>query len=137
MKNFDEEREQLKDKRDLEFVIGGERFHVRPFIAPETMDAFTANTGKDAKEGERAKTLLEVYDGWVEAVLVEGEAKKWAKVRKEANPPLSLHDIEEVVFWLVEVAAGRPTERSSSSGAGRRPPTATSKEASRSQVHAA
>lgn len=125
MKDFDQEREQAKSQRTLEFTIGGETFRIKPFVKPETMDAFAVGDTRQDEKGER-RPVLDVYDEWVTSMLVEEDAPKWKRVREKADPPLNLEDIENVVFWLVEAAAGRPTARSSSSAPGRRPQQATS-----------
>lgn len=130
MRNFDLEREQAQANRVLEFTVGGETFHVVPFVSPETLDAF-----KPTQRGERS--ILEVYDEWIESMVVEEDRPKWKKVRAESDPPLELHTIETIVFWLVESATGRPTERPSSLRSGPTTPEAGSKGTSRSQVHPA
>lgn len=122
-RDFDAERQARVRRRTLTFKIGGETFHMKPFVSPEDMRV------PHAAEGQ---TGLDVYDGYVNRMLVEEDVPKWAKVRKEADPPLNLQDVEDIVFFLVEAAAGRPTERSSSSGPGRSPSTGTSRERSRS-----
>lgn len=126
-KDFDAERQARSRRRQLEFTAGGETFHVKPFVSPEQMDAFRV-----LPDGaESAATGVQVYDHYIKNMVVEEDAPLWDKVRKEADPPLSLADIEEIAHWLIEVATGRPTERPSSSGRGPSPSTGMSREASR------
>jgi hypothetical protein len=131
VRDFDKERDQTQARRDLEFTVGGQVFHVVPFVTPETLDAFQPTKREDGV------TVLDVYDEWITSMLVEADRPKWAKVRKESDPPLELHTIETIVFWLVEQATGRPTERPSSSRSGPTPQRGGSRERSGSQVHAA
>lgn len=126
-RDFDQERQARVRRRTLTFKVGGETFRIKPFVTPEDMDSFKG-TEEDAAA---AKGPMEVYDGYVKRMVVEEDVAKWDKVRKEADPPLNLQDVEDVVFFLVEAAAGRPTERPSSSGRGPAASGATSREASR------
>jgi len=130
-RDFDQEREQTVAQRTLDFTVGGEVFHVVPFVMPEQLDAF-----QPTNRGE-GKSIMEVYDEWVVSMLVDEDKPKWAKVRKESDPPLELHTIETIVFWLVEVATGRPTGRPSSSRSGPQASKAGSPDTSPSRVHAA
>lgn len=130
-RDFDQERQASIAKRDLEFTAGGETFHVVPFVSPETLDAFQPTNRKDDK------SIIDVYDEWITGMVVDEDKPKWAKVRKEAVPPIELHTIETIVFWLVEQATGRPTERPSSSRSGPLTPEAGSKGTSPSRVQAA
>lgn len=131
MKDFDKEREATDARRDLSFTVGGVTFVAKKATVPEAMKAFST----EPEAGEARKNILDVYDEWVISMLEDpAQEKEWRRVRKEADPPLTMHVIEEVVFWLVEVAAGRPTGRPSSSGRGRDQSTATSKASSSLQT---
>lgn len=128
MRDFDQERQQTLQKRELEFTAGGQVFHVIPFVPPETLDAFHPTKRKEGQD------IIDVYDKWVKSMVVEEDRPKWDQVRKEADPPLELHTIESIVFWLVEEATGRPTARPSSSRSGPQAQAAGSQETSRSRV---
>jgi hypothetical protein len=135
-RDFDQERQAGVAKRDLDFTVGGETFHVVPFVPPEHLDAFQP-TNRPA-----GKDIMDVYDEWILSMIVEEDRPKWEKVRKPvkdggADPPVELHTIETIVFWLVEVATGRPTERPSSSRSGPQPQEAGSQGRSPSRVQAA
>ena len=130
-RNFDQERAEAREQRDLEFTVGGQTLHIVPFVHPEQLDAFQPTNRGDNK------TVLNVYDEWVVSMLVDEDKPKWAEIRANADPPLELHTIETIVFWLVEQATGRPTARPSSLRSGPQASRAGSPEASSSQVHAA
>lgn len=125
MKDFDQERTQVK--RDLTFKAGGETFEIVPFVPPEHLDAFQPTNRAPGQ------SVLDKYDEWVLSMLTEESKPRWEKMRKEADPPMSLHDIEQVVFYLVEVATGRPTGRPSRSPSGQGSPAAGSAGTSPSQ----
>lgn len=122
MRDFDQERSRTKEQRETSFTLGGVEFQVIEFVPPEHLDQFNPT------QRPEGKTALNVYDEWIVSMLVEEDRPKWEQVRKPedeggASPPLSLHDIETLVFWLVELATGRPTARPSSSRSGPRAPT--------------
>lgn len=118
MKDFDVER--LKNGKDPEtFTIGGEKFTLRDYVPAESLALFSRT------EVNGFADTLKVYDEFVKAVVIEKDYPKWEKVRQEADPPLTLWAVEQVVFWAMGVAAGRPTEASSSSRRGRTAPAAT------------
>lgn len=123
MRDFESERlERLTGREDqLEFTIGGEKFKLLPSVPPETMAAF------DELSGGTAADTVKGFDKFMALVMSEDDHARWLKVRKEADPPLSLHDIETVVFWALEQITGRPTGASSSSGRGREKPKAMSR----------
>jgi hypothetical protein len=127
-KDFDVERLKIAEGRDLEFVAGGEVFHITPFVPPEHLDAFQPMNRPEGKD------VIEVYDEWILSMLVEEDRKRWTEMRKKAKPPLELHSIETIVFWLVEQATGRPTVRPSSSRPGQTAPTVGSGATSSSKV---
>ncbi len=129
-RDFDLEREQGKNRRQLTFKAGGETFRVKAFVSPEQMDSFKEGDEPDEPDSTGAK----VYDRYIKNMLESEDVANWDKVRKEADPPLSLADIETICYWLIEVATGRPTERLSSSGRGPQASKDTSKEASRLQT---
>lgn len=131
MRDFDQEREKTREGRDLEFTVGGETFHIVAFVQPEALDAFQPTNRPEGK------SVLDVYDEWIVSMLVDEDKPKWKKVREESTPPLELHTIETITFWLVEQATGRPTVRPSSLRSGPSQSGAGSQGSSSSRVHAA
>lgn len=117
-RDFDVER-TANGQPQPTFVVGGERFTVRRFVGAEVL----GNFGR--RDVRHYGDTLDAYDEFVKACVEEGEAEKWDKVRTEADPPLSVGSIEQIVFWVMEQAAGRPTEAPSSSRRGRAAQAAT------------
>lgn len=117
-KNFDEER-AVNGKKPVTFSLGGETFTIRPYVSAEVLGAFgrrqVANFGD----------TLDAYDEFVKGCILEADAAKWDKVRAEADPPLTIGAIEQVLWWVMDQASDRPTEASSSSRRGRAAQAAT------------
>jgi hypothetical protein len=106
MKDFEKERQEAakEPERRQTFTVAGEVFHVRPFVPPEMLLYFDEWTAADTKQ------TITGFDDFVIEMIEPSEAKTWRKVRKEAKPPLNLDDIENIAFWLLGEAAGRPTK---------------------------
>lgn len=118
-KNFDEERVSTNGKAPVTFALGGETFTVRPYVSAEVLAEFGRR--QVANFGE----TLDAYDEFVKGCILEEDAPKWDKVRKDADPPLTVGAVEQVLWWIMDQAAGRPTEASSSSRRGRAAQAAT------------
>lgn len=118
-KDFDSERTSRNGKKPVTFAIGGETFTVREHVSAEVL----ANFGR--REVRHYGDTLDAYDTFIKECIVESDAKKWDKVRKEADPPLTIGAVEQVLWWIMEQAADRPTEASSSSRRGRAAQAAT------------
>ena len=123
-KDFDAER-VAGQKKPTTFSIGGEKFTVREFVSADVL----ADFGR--REVANFADATEAYDNLVKECVVAGDGAKWDKVRsykpeKESDPPpLTVGQIESIIWWLVDVVADRPTEASSSSRRGRGAPAAT------------
>lgn len=117
-RDFDVER-TANGQAQVTFKVGGEEFTVRRYVNAEVLAQF----------GKRSITnfgdTLEAYDAFVKACVEESDAEKWDKVRAEADPPLTVNAVEQVLWHIMDIATGRPTEASSSSRRGRAAPAAT------------
>ena len=122
-KDFETERLEAAKQRGVSFKVAGQEFHVRKFVPPEMLTHFDDWTAADAK------TTIEGFDKFIVGMIEPAEEKAWRKVRKEANPPLNMSDIESIAFWLLGEAAGRPTTPPSPSPPGSGVGAATSAEA--------
>ena len=124
MRDFDAEREKVAEDRadDLAFKVGGETFHVRPFIEPEVLVAFDS-------EGDGMLGVVNGFDRFVKALILPEENDAWDRVRKEAKPPLNLHTIEQIASELMKLGTGRPTSAPSPLPRGRTRSADTSKAA--------
>lgn len=117
-KDFDAER-NLNGTPPETFTLGGEKFTVRQVVSANVLAVF------GRRQVVHFGETLDAYDEFVKSCLVPEDAEKWDKVRREADPPLTVGAIEKVLWWLMDVAAGRPTEASSSSRRGRAAQAAT------------
>lgn len=117
-KDFDAERNS-NGQPEQTFVLGGETFTVRRFVHADVLATF------GRRDVQNFGDTLDAYDGFVKACLAEGDAEKWDKVRREADPPLTVGTVEQVLWWIMDQATGRPTEASSSSRRGRAAQPAT------------
>jgi hypothetical protein len=117
-KDFDVER-TANGAPQQTFTLGGEKFTVRRFVPAEVLAEF------GRREVKNFGDTLDAYDKLVKACLEDSDGEKWDKVRREADPPLTLGAVEQVLWWLVDAASGRPTEASSSSRRGRAAQAAT------------
>lgn len=150
MKNFDTDRVK-RQERDRSFVIGGKTFTHRASVAPEAILDWSKMVGgeylvKDDngvpildKDDNTISTLsetesLEIYDKTVIAFLEPGQEEKWAEIRNpNAELPLSVDDLVDVVRHLFKETAGRPTGQPSDSTDGsEKPAGTTSTDSSRS-----
>lgn len=137
MKNFDTERNE-RASLERKFQMGGETFTYRAGVRPEDiLSWFQMRSGETADELSQANQVA-VYDDTILAFLDPGQAEKWARVRAEAEPPISLGDIADLIDWLFEEQAGRPTSQPSDStnGSGSGGTGTTSTDSSPSPVEA-
>lgn len=76
------------------------------------------------RPGDPISTLSEqdairVYDQTILAFMEPGQDEKWQKVRNaDAENPLSVQDLSDLIQWLFEEVSGRPTEQPSGSSNG-------------------
>jgi hypothetical protein len=116
-KDFDADRStRAATEQEREFVIGGERFVIRQSTPPEPIVRYwdAARTARDISNAE----FVEITDETVKAMLEPEFHETWERVRRVANPALSLKDISDVIEYAMEVQAGRPTGQSSDSSTG-------------------
>lgn len=137
MKNFDEARNE-RASLERTFQIGGETFHYRPGVRPEEILPWFQMRAEEGGELTQEQQLG-VYDDTVLAYLVPGQEKAWKKVRETAEPPVTILDMAELIDWLFEEQAARPTGQpsDSSSGSESGATTTNSKAKSSSQAAAA
>ena len=117
-RDFDVER-TANGQAQTTFTVGGHKFTVRRFVNADVLAQF----------GKRNITnfgdTMDAYDAFVKACVEEADAEQWDKVRAEADPPLTVGAVEQVLWFIMDAATGRPTEASSSSRRGRAAPAAT------------
>jgi hypothetical protein len=119
-KNFDTERAlEQNGRKPVTFVVGGETFTLRDWVSAEVL----ADFGR--RDVAHFGDTMEAYDAFMKACILEGDAKKWDKVRKDADPPLTVGFVEKVLWWVMDQVSDRPTAASSSSRRGRAAQAAT------------
>jgi hypothetical protein len=113
-KDFDVERvAEYGKKKAATFSLGGEKFTLKTAVSAEVLAEF------GRREVAHYGDALEAYDKFIVACLDNGDGAKWDKVRKEANPPLTVGQVESVLWWIMDEVADRPTAASSPSRPGR------------------
>lgn len=120
MKDFDIGRRVRASDDRLTFKIGGETFTRKASVPPEDMAAWEDH---DPRFSTTVETLA-VVDETVFALIEDwdGAHERWRALRERREDALSYGDVLDVVKWLVEEQAARPTELSSDSSNGRTPP---------------
>lgn len=117
MKNFDEARLE-RAERDRTFVIGGQELVRRVGVRPDDILHWNQATGGEIVPTEQE--WIEIYDETVIALLEPGMEEKWAAVRSITDNPLTVHDLLELIGYLLSEETGRPTGQPSDSSAGRK-----------------
>lgn len=115
MKDFDAARRE-REKRDRSFTIGGQEFTRKVGLRPEELLLWN-----EATSGEKVPTekeWIDVYDETVLAMLEPGQEDKWTQVRADQANPLTVHDLLELIKWLLTELSGRPTGQPSDSSDG-------------------
>lgn len=115
MKNFDEARAARKNS-DRAFQIGGETFVMRSGVRPESLIAYETMTGDMA-----AGDALTVIDDLVLTLIEphDNATERYRNIRANEDEPVTLADLQELVKWMVESQAARPTLPPSPSPGGR------------------
>lgn len=111
------------------FKLGGVTFTMRMAVRPDVIaeaDDLTTENG--------ARATIEMIDAIILGFMEpEKDAHaKYKKLRERDEDPLTLQDLLQVMYWLVEAYTNRPTGPSSPSTPGRRRTTTPSTDGSRS-----
>lgn len=118
-------------KRDLDFVIGGEKFTMK-FVTPEVIASFDYMEveAEEADDDDPRPLSLRVLDKRILLFIEPGENeenhKRWRELRARQENPVSMLQLNALADWLIETQTGRPTIKPSPSGAGRGRAAATS-----------
>lgn len=131
-KDFDaERRERDRTDRRPTFRLGGTVFTMRTSVKPEVIAA-----AEEIDEAMSTRETLATLDDVVTAFIDPkgGAHKKYREIRAREDDPVTFQDIGELVRWLVEQYANRPTAPSSSSAAGRKRTGTTSTASSPSKA---
>lgn len=71
-----------------------------------------------ASDDEDGANVMQATVDFLDSVLLEASREKFAERMSSADSPITLAQIGEIVKWLVEEYAGRPTDSPSPSPAG-------------------
>lgn len=115
MKNFDEARSARKNA-DRSFQISGETFVMRSGVRPEVLVPYeTMSTDMAAGDA------LQVIDDLVLTLIEKDDdaEARYLAIRTNDDDPVTLADLQDLVKWMVETQADRPTSPPSHSPTGR------------------
>jgi hypothetical protein len=94
----------LDDFEPLEFTLAGETFQCRPALQGKFMLDMAANTGSD-DPSSGAKAI----NGFFSRALLDGEYERFETLLNQSDVIITTDTLSEIVSWLVEEYAGRPT----------------------------
>ena len=113
MHDFDVDR-AAREGYDRSFKIGGETFNRRASVRPETTAQW-----ESLSPGMAQPKVLKVIDETVLGLIEPGEKgeahARWKALRERDDDPLNLRDLLDLVPWLIQEQAARPTEPPSNS----------------------
>lgn len=109
-RNFDDLLE-----KDQTFIVRGEKFTYQD-VKPEILSAFEASTNGAKTDEENA---WDIFDRQVMVFLPEEQHARWKELRAREKDPVTIHQLTELIKWLMEAQTGRPTEQPSPSASGR------------------
>lgn len=108
MHNYDDVRAEKRKNADRKFTVLGKVFTFREYLPRNVLDPLIeVSGGSDAEWFVVADKLM------VETLLEPGHEKEWQEVVDEKERPLSIYELRELIFYVIEIAAGHPTEPSS------------------------
>jgi len=132
VKDFDQKR-NARALKDRTFKLNGIEFEYRPAVAPESLIEWSRMVGGEHVERAADGTILmdgsgqpisslsesqalEIYNTTILQFLSPGQETKWEAARDpNAENPVNLTDLTDLITWLFEETSGRPTGPSSSS----------------------
>ena len=117
MQDFDIERAKRWEE-DRRFKIGGEVFTHKPTVRPELMTAYEDMAG--SATGTEALAIMDaLIVGWLDTTEDPEALDRFRALREREDDPLGGGDLSDIVKWLYQNSARRPTTASTSSDAGR------------------
>jgi len=110
-----------KDTPPLTFTLEGVEFECLPDIPGAVLTDFLGDATSDSP-GRSAPALV----NFITAVLLDDQVEPFLDLVHSKDTIIEIDLLGEIVTWLVEEYAGRPTERPSRSAGGPRSTTRTS-----------
>lgn len=126
MKDFDAQRhEREANTEGRSFQIGGETVVARASVSPDVWVDYFDRRRTNATSGEPMsnRQYLDFLDDHIRAVIEPESVDAWQHARAEANPAITLADIDGVIDFLWELQSARPTGQPGESSTGS--PTST------------
>lgn len=118
MQDFDIERAK-RYEADRRFKIGGEVFVHKPTVRPDLMIAYE-DMARDASAKEALDILDDLVIGWLDTTEDPGAVERYRELRLRDEDPIGGGDLSDLVKWLYQNSARRPTTASTSSDDGRK-----------------
>ena len=150
-----EERRQERIEGERTFELLGEKWRVRPHVAPETalryydlqrrMSAYVTAVQEAEAKGQPApaeagiddEEMLQISEATIRACLDPASLPTWERARDpQAEDPLDLWDIYGIASYMLARASGLPTAAPTGSSNGRATTSSSSKAASSSRAKA-
>ncbi len=104
----------VEDAEPVDFKLYGETFSCRPRIPGKVMLEFAKRTSDEENAGENAGVLLDFF----KTVLFDDSYVRFDAIISDPDKAVSLDSLMEIVSWLMETYAERPTQRSEHSSTG-------------------
>ena len=92
----------------ISFRLFGEDFHCRPQIPGKLMIDIAAKTADEENAAANATVITDFFN----AVLVGDSATRFSDLADDPERVVTIEQLMEIVSWLMEQYAARPTERS-------------------------
>jgi hypothetical protein len=115
MKDFDAEWSERDSEENRTFTLRGETFTRKVAVRPE----FWMGYDKRLQDSTTEEQILAVLDGQILESLEGDGPDRYRALRAAENTQVGLPEIQEVIAWLNEEMAQRPTKAPGSSGNGR------------------
>jgi len=95
------------DAEPISFKLYGEEFHCRPQIPGKIMIDLAAKTADEDNAAANAAVILDFF----KAVLIADSASRFDLLVNDPDRVVTIEQIMEIVSWLMEQYAERPTPR--------------------------
>lgn len=111
MRNFDDKRTERRANEEARtFQLGGREFVVRPGVRPEDLEGFDQlqELGPHAPISASMRLIDEVFTTLVADR--DGAHDAYRQLRADADDPITLEDLRDVMEWMMGVVTGRDGE---------------------------
>lgn len=119
--DINQPHENIKDfstetpKQPIRFRIGDAVFECMPVLPAYAVQAWAEMSG--GKDDDTAKQIMAMID-FVKMLMTPESAERFTERMKQQDNPITFTMVSDIVKWLFEVYANRPTTPSESSGGG-------------------